>query len=142
MHGRATYYAEREEAMKHYLKKGRVFGPHGNGLVVVDDVENYDQEKSLRLTEKVLQANLELRKLGYKPYIAPAISSGALSLLALIEGQWHYSAGFLGGIFWGSRNRQTAVGLEWEQHALSPELFNNLDNSYQNLKKQVNILEK
>jgi len=142
MHGRAAYYAEREEAMKHYSKKGRVFGPHGNGLVVVDDVENYDREKSLRLTEKVLQANLELRKLGYKPYIAPAISSGALSLLALIEGQWHYSAGFLGGIFWGSRNRQTPVGLEWEQYTLSPELFKNLDDSYQNLKKQVTMLEK
>jgi hypothetical protein len=142
MHGRAAYYAAQEDNMKHYLSKGRVFGPHGNGLVVADDVEHYNREKSYHLTERVLQANIELRKIGFKPYIAPALSSGALSLLALMEGQWHYSAGFLGGIFWGSRNRQTPVGLEWEQFYLSRTLFKNLNQSYHNLKKQVKSLEK
>ena len=29
------------------------------------------------------------RALGYKPYVAPALSSGALSLLACLRGEWH-----------------------------------------------------
>lgn len=142
MHGRAAYYSEKEVQKQCYLEKGRAFGPHGKGLVIADDVENYNQKKSSYLTNKVLQANIELRKIGFKPYIAPAISSGALSLLALISGEWHYSAGSLGGIFWGSRNRQTPVGLEWEQFNLPQDLYKHLDASYQQLKKQAKKLEK
>jgi len=142
MHGRAAYYALNDSRNKIYLKKGRVFGPHGKGLVAVDDIENYNRENSYSLTEKVLNANLELRKIGYKPYIAPAISSGALSLLSLINNEWHYSAGFLGGIFWGSRNRLTPAGIEWEQYNISCDLYAELDKSYQALKKQARKLEK
>lgn len=142
MHGRAAYFAMKDRDTEVYLKKGRVFGPHGKGLVVANDVENYNQEQSNFLTEKVLHANLELRKIGYKPYIAPALSSGTLSLLALINGKWHYSAGFLGGNFWGSRNRQTPLGIEWEQYKFPQKLFQKLEKSYQTLKKQAKKLEK
>ncbi len=142
MHGRAVYYSRKDIRTKNYIHTGRVFGPHGKGLIVADDIKNYNQEQSLSLTEKVLQANIELRKIGYKPYIAPALSSGALSLIALIKGQWHYSAAFLGGIFWGSRNRQTPIGLEWEQFDLPDPLFLRLNHSYKELKKQSRLLEK
>ncbi len=142
MHGRAAYYAEKDIKTQCYLQKGRVFGPHGEGLLVADNVEKYDQKNSSYLTKKVLQANIELRKMGFIPYIAPALSSGALSLLSLISGKWHYSAGLLGGIFWGSRNRQTPVGLEWEQFNFSEELLLDLDKSYQQLRKQAKKLEK
>jgi hypothetical protein len=141
MHGRTIYYAEQEVTLKHYLDKGRVFGPQGPGLVVIDDINHYNREKSLYLTKKVLQANTELIKIGFKPYIAPAVASGALSLLNLMERKWHYSAGFLGEIFWGSRNRQTPVGLEWEQFYLTPELLEDLNDSYQSLKKQASKLQ-
>jgi len=142
MHGRAAYYSKKDSKTSHYLKKGRVFGPHGKGLIVADDVENYNHKLSFSLTKKVLQANIELRKIGFKPYIAPALSSGALSILSFLNQQWHYSAGFLGGIFWGSRNRQTSLGLEWEQHDLQKELECHLNKSYQQLKKQAGNLEK
>jgi hypothetical protein len=132
----------KDNKTKGYLAKGRVFGPHGKGLVVVDNVEKYNRENSFSLTKKVLNANIELRKIGFKPYIAPAISSGALSLLDFINGDWHYSAGFLGGIFWGSRNRQTPVGIEWEQYNLSSDLYTELENTYHSLKKQAKNLEK
>ena len=92
---------------------------------------------SVYLTNKVLQANQEFMKIGFQPYISSAVSSGTLSLLALMEGQWHYSSSFLGGIYWGSRNRQTPVGLEWEQFDLSPELSKDLKESYQSLKRKV-----
>ena len=137
MHGRAAYYAGQEKGLEQYLDMGRIFGPQGPGLVVADNIEHYNREKSSYLTEKVLQANLELAKLGFKPYIAPAVASGALSLLNLMEGKWHYSAGFLGEVFWGSRNRQTPVGLEWEQFSFTPELWKDINDSYKNLKKQV-----
>lgn len=142
MHGRAAYYAQKNVKTEHYLKKGRAFGPHGKGLLIADDVEQYHQNISSLLTKKVLNANIELRKIGFKPYIAPAISSGALSLLDLINGQWQYSAGFLGGIYWGSRNRQTPVGMEWEQFALSKKLCLDLEQKYEQLTNQARSLEK
>lgn len=55
-----------------------------------------------------------MRKLGYKPYVAPALSSGALSLLALLRGQWHYSSVYDGQVFMGCRNRLTPAGIETE----------------------------
>lgn len=137
MHSRAAYYAEQESFGQNYITSGRVFGSTGKGLLIADDVEQYDRIKSSYLSEKVLQANKELIKIGYKPYIASAVSSGALSLIDLMEGKWHYSAGFLGGIFWGSRNRQTRVGLEWEQYNLPIELFSDLSNSFLELKEQA-----
>lgn len=137
MHGRAAYYSELEKETQHYLNRGRVFGSSGSSLIVADDVEHYNREKSVYLTNKVLQANQEFMKIGFQPYIASAVSSGTLSLLALMEGQWHYSSSFLGGIYWGSRNRQTPVGLEWEQFDLSPELSKDLKESYQSLKRKV-----
>lgn len=135
MHGRAAYYAQKNEQLKTYQKQGRVFGPHGKGLVVVNDIQEYNSELSASLTKDVLMANLKIRETGFKPYIAPAISSGALSLLSLIKGQWHYSSAFLGGIYWGVRNRQTPVGIEWEQYRMTDEMFRILEESYHELKR-------
>ncbi|MDD3032077.1 MAG: lactate dehydrogenase, partial [Atribacterota bacterium] len=142
MNGRAAYYDMKKNRVNNYLKNGRVFGPHGEGLLVADDVENYNKEQSSFLTEKVLQANIELRELGYKPYIAPALSSGALSLLSFMKGEWHYSAAYLGGIYWGSRNRQSTLGIEWEQYNFSNDLFMKIKENYYKLKENAKILEK
>ena len=141
MHGRAAYYAEKNKESKMYRVKGRAFGPHGKGLIIVNNIENYNQNLSRHLTEKAIQANIAVRKTGYKPYIAPALSSGALSVMGLIKGQWHYSAGFLGGIFWGARNRLTPTGIEWEQYDFPETLFQDLQNSYQELAKLANRLD-
>ncbi len=142
MHGRAVYYANKNKKTRLYLEKGRVFGPHGKGLVIADNMEDYNHQQSIVLSKKVLQANIAIRRTGFKPYIAPALSSGALSVLALISGDWHYSAAFLGGIFWGAKNRQTSLGLEWEQNSISTDLFERINNSYQYLKKLAQNLEK
>ena len=69
-----------------------------------------------------------MRRLGYKPYVAPALSSGALSLLALLRGQWHYSSVYMDGIFMGCRNRLTPDGvIEAEQLPLPDELRRRLE---------------
>jgi malate/lactate dehydrogenase len=114
MNARAAYYAQQDPRFARYLTDGRVFGPHGEDLVVANSVGSYDDALSRELTDKVTHANLELRQLGFKPYVAPAMSSGALSLLALLRGEWHYSSVYLDGIYFGLRNRLGERGLELE----------------------------
>jgi malate/lactate dehydrogenase len=135
MHARAAYFAGLDSETAHYIKEGRAFGPHGEGLIIADSIENYNDRLSRYLTEKTKTANLEVRKLGYKPYIAPALSSGALSILATIRGQWHYSATFLGGVYMGARNRLLASGIELERLPIPEELFLRLKNTYESLRE-------
>ena len=67
-------------------------------------------------------ANLEMRALGFKPYAAPALSSGALSVLAALRGEWHCSSVYLGGVFMGCKNRDAGNGPEIERLPLPPAL--------------------
>ena len=133
MHARALYYARKDGRFASYLTEGRAFGPHGEDLVLANSVEHYDDDLSRELTEKVAHANLEMRKLGYKPSVAPALSSGALSLLALLRGEWHYSSGFDGLVFMGCRNRLTAAGIETERLALPAALQRRIDETREKL---------
>ena len=95
--------------------------------MLANSVAHYDDALSRELTDKVAHANLEMRRLGYKPYVAPALSSGALSLLALLRGQWHYSSVYDGQVFMGCRNRLTPAGIETEALTLPPALQKRLD---------------
>ncbi len=133
MNARALYYANKSESTSHFSTEGRVFGPHGSGLIVADSIQNYNQELSINLTEKTKNANLELRKTGFKPYIAPALSSGALSILSTIKGEWHYSATFMGGVYMGAKNRLTKQGTEIEMLDLPDSLYSRLKNTYNEL---------
>lgn len=131
MDGRSKYYSRKMGL--NYQSKGRVFGPHGSSLVVSADITEPENEQSLELTKRVVESNLEMRALGYKPYIAPAISSGALSIIALLSGEWHYSATFVQGVYWGTRNRQTEIGTEYERNQLDESLFKRIQSSYATL---------
>jgi hypothetical protein len=135
MNARATYYAGQNPETAHYLREGRAYGPHGEGLVIADSIYNYNNDLSIMLTEKVKTANIEVRKTGFKPYIAPALSSGTLSLLHTIKGEWHYSAVFLGGVFMGVRNRLTPSGTEIESFDIPERLFERLNQTYESLRK-------
>ena len=123
MNARAAYYANQDSRFAAFLTEGRTFGPHGEGLVVADSIARYDDALSRELTEKTAHANLEMRALGIKPYVAPALSSGALSLLLLLRGAWHCSSVYLDGIFMGCKNRLTDAGVEIEQLPLPPALL-------------------
>ena len=128
MDGRAKYYSNKMTL--EYPAKGRVFGPHGKALVVSADITIPDDNRSLALTKQVIEANLEVRALGFKPYIAPAISSGALSIVAMLAGNWHYSATYVQGVYWGTRNRLTETGTEYECVSLHASLFDRIQKSY------------
>ena len=123
MNARARYYAERDPRFADFLVDGRTFGPHGEGLIVANSIAHYDDALSRELTEKTKHANLNMRALGYKPYVAPALSSGALSLLLCLRGEWHCSSVYLDGVFMGVRNRLTPNGPEIERLPLPDALL-------------------
>jgi len=130
MYARARYYAKKTAQARNYDKEVRAFGPHGQGLVIANSIKRYNENLSEILTEKTLRANLEIRELGYKPYIAPALSSVCLPLLATIQGKWHYSSIFLGGTYMGLRNRLLPSGTELERLCIPRLLMEKIKNSY------------
>ena len=123
MNARAAYFAKRDPRFASFLTEGRSFGPHGRGLVIANSVERYDDALSRELTQLTLEANLRIRDLGFKPYVAPAVSSGAMQLLLTLRGRWHCSSAPLGGVWFGCKNRFTPWGLELETLELPDALF-------------------
>ena len=126
MTARAAYFAKQDPRFASFLTEGRAFGPHGQGLVVANSIEHYDDALSRELTELVTAANLRIRDLGFKPYVAPAVSSGAMQLLLTLRGDWHCSSVCLGGVWFGVKNRFTHWGVETEALALPEALFGRL----------------
>lgn len=135
MNARAAYHAKKDTRFSSFLSEGRSFGPHGNDLVIANSIEKYDDNLSKELTKLAVVANLEVRKTGFKPYIAPALSSGAISIISTLEGKWHYSSNYLGGVFMGAKNRNLPSGLEIEKVNMPEELFRRLEVTYSKLKE-------
>jgi len=129
MHGRAAYFAEENCAFQ-YKSEGRCFGPHGEGVIVADSIKNYNKELSEYLTERTKNANLDVRTFGFKPYIAPAFSSGVLSFIETFNCNWNYSATSIGGVFMGSLNKLLPSGVELETNEFPKELFAKLEDTY------------
>ena len=135
MSARAAYFAKRAPRFASFFTEGRAFGPHGQGLVIANSIRHYDDALSRELTQLTLEANLRVRELGFKPYVAPAISSGALQLLLALEGEWHDSSVPLGGIWFGCRNRFTSYGLHLETLELPDALFARLQDTERALRE-------
>lgn len=135
MNARAAYYAKKEERFSSFLKDGRAYGPHGQDLVIANSIEAYDDSLSKELTQLAIDANLRTRDLGFKPYVAPAISSAAISLILTLQGEWHYSSNFLGGVFMGCKNRSTPWGLEMESLPLPKQLFDRVEKAFRGLEE-------
>ena len=123
MNARAAYFAKRDPRFADFLTDGRAFGPHGRGLVIANSLSRYDDALSRELTGLAETANLRIRDLGFKPYVAPAVSSGAMQLLLTLRGDWHCASVPLGGVWFGVKNRYTAHGLETETLRLPDALF-------------------
>ena len=133
MAARAAYYAGKDARFRRYLTEGRAYGPHGEDLVIADSLVRYDDILSRELTEKAVRANLQMREWGFKPFMAPALSSGALSVLALLRGEWHYSSTWFGDAYFGAWNRCTASGIEVENPDMPEALFLRCRTAYDNL---------
>lgn len=135
MNARAAYFAKKDEKLSSFLTEGRSFGPHGTGLFIANSIANYNEEISQELTHKTVTANLVMREIGFKPYVAPALSSGALSILLTLRGEWHCGSVFLDGIFMGCKNRYTPAGVETELLPHIPDpLFAHIQEAADHLK--------
>lgn len=137
MNARAAYYAKRDDRFTQFLTEGRSFGPHGEDLVVADSIENYNDELSKELTQLTVTANLKMRAIGFKPFVAPAYSSGAISLILMMRGCWHCGSVFLGGVYMGAKNRYTPYGLETEVLPLPEKLYERILLAQKNLQKII-----
>ena len=136
MNARAAYYAKRDNRFASFLTEGRSFGPHGTGLWIANSIDHYDEAASQELTQLTVTANLKMRELGFKPYVAPALSSGALSILLTLRGEWHCGSVFLDGIFMGVKNRYTPAGVETELLPHIPDqLFGHIQEAAEHLKE-------
>ncbi len=134
MNARAAYYAKKDERFSSFLTEGRAFGPHGKDLVIANSIEHYHEELSLELTKLAVESNIRSREAGFKPYIAPALSSAAISILQTLRGEWNYSSVLLGEVFMGCKNRMTEEGTEIEALPLPDALFHRVETAYDNLK--------
>lgn len=134
MNARAAYYARKDPRFASFLTEGRSFGPHGEDLVIANSIRHYDDALSRLLTERTVHANLQMREMGFKPYVAPALSSGALSLLLCLRGQWHCSSTYLDGVFMGARNRVLPTGTELERLPLPRQLQDRLQTTMDRLR--------
>jgi hypothetical protein len=56
-----------------------------------------------------------------------------LSIIDTINGNWHYSSTYMGGVFMGAKNRLTVKGTEVEQYFLPPLLKERLVSTYERL---------
>jgi hypothetical protein len=136
MNARAAYYAKRDARLASFLTEGRSFGPHGTGLFIANSIEHYDETLSQELTQRTVTANLQMRELGFKPYVAPALSSGALSLLLTLRGEWHCGSVFLDGVYMGVKNRFTPAGIQTELLPKIPDpLFAHIQEAAEHLKE-------
>ncbi len=138
MNARAAYYADKDARFASYKDEGRAYGPHGEDLVIADSIQNYNDEISSELTQLTVKSNLETRADGFKPYIAPALSSGAISIIQMLQKEWNYSSVFLGdkdsGAFLGCKNKRTETGsIIIEDKALDDKLFERIKKAYDNL---------
>lgn len=131
MYGRAKYYANQEQVA---FQMGRAYGPHGKGLIVANDIMNYDEDLSEKLTQLTIKANLKVREAGFKPYIAPALSSGAISLIHTLKGEWHYSAVAIDDVYLGIRNRYLNGVTEVECIPNHPVLRKKIETSVEELR--------
>ena len=132
MKARADFMARR---MGKSCPNLRAYGPHGAGLVIANDPAAYDEALSLELTRQTVAANVEVRALGFKPYIAPAVSSACLSILQLIRGEAFHGAVPLGGVYFGCRSRRMG-GFASCTEALHPALVARIEVAWQALREE------
>ncbi len=133
MAARAAYYARKEGVS---FSNGRVYGPHGEGLIAANSfAQDYDESVSLRLTELARTANLRVRELGFKPYLAPGLSSAAVSVLRLARGEAHYGAVPLDGAYFGCVSRMTRQGLQLVREDICPALMRRIADAHRALRE-------
>ncbi len=145
MYSRAVYHAKNDGRFADFLVDGRAFGPHGKDLVIANSLSNYDSSLSEILTNLVVNTNMQMRDLGFKPYVAPALASATIPILQTIRGKWHYSATYDNGIYMGALNRTVpsneSIGyIELEDVVLPQKLQERISDVKKTLQSQLKVI--
>lgn len=136
MLARANYFA-RKRGILDFLESARVYGPHGKGLVVANATDTaYNDDLSRVLTDETLSANLLVRQTGYKPYIAPGLSSGCNTILCALSRQWFDGSIFFENVFFGCRARLSESGILQEPLPDHPLLRARIDETLNALHRE------
>lgn len=129
-------YAAQARGIADFLRTGRGYGPHGGGLVIANATGGtYDDALSRALTEEAIGANLLVRETGFKPYIAPALSSACTQILRAVAGEPFDAAVALDGVYMGCRARLTENGLLRERAIWPDALLARVQAAYDSLKE-------
>ena len=72
MNAWAAYYAKKGRAVCGVPHRRTQFRPPRGGSGHRQPMGHYDDDLSRELTERTAHANLEMRRMGFKPYVAPA----------------------------------------------------------------------
>lgn len=133
MYARASYYAKNKKVP---FSLGRAYGPHGQGLIIANSFdEAYNDVLSNELTDLTREANMKVRDLGFKPYIAPGLSSAAVSILRMLRGEIHYGAIMLDGVYFGCQTQETKNGQYIIRENIHAVLIERIKKTHQNLKE-------
>lgn len=135
MWGRALAHAQRR-GWSNVGVHGGAYGPHSDEVVVFDDLRRPDPVRSSQLTRAAREGNLELRAMGFLPYVGPAISSVALSLPPLLSGREVLASLFLDGVYLGGPTRRQ-FGLFPIARRLAPEVREALDDVHARLVRRA-----
>jgi hypothetical protein len=135
MWGRALARARRH-GWQTVARRGAAFGPHGIEVVVFDDLQDPDTERCELLSAAARSGNLELRELGFLPYVGPALSSVALVLPRLLAGREAPASVFLDGVYFGAPAR-LRWGLVPAAHRMAPAVRGALGDVYETLRNRA-----
>ncbi|MBP7149221.1 MAG: hypothetical protein KBD01_16955 [Acidobacteria bacterium] len=136
MWGRALDCARREGWDGTVARRGAAYGPHGDGVLVFDDLRAPTSARSEPLTRAAREGNIAVRGLGFLPFVAPGVSSIALTLPLLLAGREALASVFLDGVFFGAPCRQE-WGIYPTRHALAPEVAHALRGLHGGLRRQA-----
>ena len=96
----------RHEKWHEVERRGGAYGPHSNEVVVFDDLRGPRRSRCDALSQAAREGNVDVREMGFLPYVGPAVSSVALSLPPLLAGRQALASVFLDGVYYGAPARQ------------------------------------
>lgn len=139
MWARAVARARREGWFEDVVRRGAAYGPHSADVAVFDDLAHPDPRRSKVLSDAAGKGNLDVRGIGFLPYIGPAFSSVALALPGLLRGSEVLASPFVDGIYFGAPVRRQG-GIYPSPRRLGAEARRSLRQLHAALRTRVEVL--
>lgn len=141
MAARANYILEKK-GINNFYKDGQIFGPHNDGVIAIPHKSNSKLKEIREISEQIEHLNFDVRKRGYFPYIAPAVSSVAYNLQYALQGKEVLSCILIDGIYWGFVSRYINGLWVPVPQAININFLNHIKNKFFEFKaRTLRVLE-